>query len=159
MHIFGMRDGNAAVIGVTFNYDNYGRGNNYMQAMWGYDANSSSGDVYNCVINNISSNGQMSQIYDNSNSGDRWMTDCLIKTSTMNISYSCGTQSAYNLAFTSSQSNFCGGTNSNFVHNVTTGNAPSSGLPYYLTNASNSSYGVYRGSYAWAILINTSIQA
>ena len=149
MHIFGMKNGNAAVIGVTFNYDNHGRGSNYMHAMWGYDANATSGDVYNCVINNISNNGQMSQIYDNQNSGDRWMTDCLIKTSTMNSSYTCGGQSAYNMAFTPSASNFCSGTNSNFVHSVTTGNAPTSGLPYYLTNASNSSYGVYRGSYAW----------
>ena len=149
MHIFGMKNGNAAVIGVIFNYDNHGRGSNYMHAMWGYDANATSGDVYNCVINNISNNGQMSQIYDNQGSGDRWMTDCLIKTTTMNSSYTCGGQSAYNMAFTPSSSNFCGGTNSNFVHSVTTGNAPTSGLPYYLTNANNGSYGVYRGSYAW----------
>ena len=149
MHIFGMRNGNAAVIGLTINYNNHGRGTNYTHAMWGYDASSTSGDVYNCVINNISTNGELSQIYDNSYSGDRWMTDCLIKTSTMNSSYTCGGQSAYNLAFTSGSSNFCSGTNSNFVHSVTTGNAPNSGLPYYLTNASNANYGVYRGSYAW----------
>ena len=149
MHIFGMKNGNAAVIGVIFNYDNHGRGTNYTHAMWGYDANATSGDVYNCVINNISNNGELSQIYDNQNGGDRWMTDCLIKTTTMNSSYTCGSQSAYNMAFTNGSSNFCGGTNSNFVHNVNTGNAPNSGLPYYLTNASNSSYGVYRGSYAW----------
>ena len=149
MHIFGMRNGNAAVIGLTINYNNHGRGSNYMHAMWGYDANATSGDVYNCVINNISTNGLLSQIYDNQSGGDRWMTDCLIKTSTMNSSYTCGGQSAYNMAFTSGSSNFCSGTNSNFVHSVTTGNAPNSGLPYYLTNASNSSYGVYRGSYAW----------
>ena len=149
MHIFGMRNGNAAVIGLTINYNNHGRGSNYMHAMWGYDANATSGDVYNCVINNISTNGLLSQIYDNQSGGDRWMTDCLIKTSTMNSSYTCGGQSAYNMAFTSGSSNFCSGTNTNFVHSVTTGNAPNSGLPYYLTNASNSSYGVYRGSYAW----------
>ena len=149
MHIFGMRNGNAAVIGLTINYNNHGRGSNYMHAMWGYDASYTSGDVYNCVINNISNNGQLSQIYDNQNSGDRWMTNCLIKTSTMNSPYTCGGQSAYNMAFTSGSSNFCSGTNTNFVHSVTTGNAPNSGLPYYLTNASNSSYGVYRGSYAW----------
>ena len=149
MHIFGMRNGNAKVIGVTINYDNNGRGSNYQYAMWGYDANSTSGDVYNCVINNISSNGLLSQIYDNSGSGDRYMTDCLIKTTTMSSPYTCGGQSAYNMAFTSSTSNFCSGTNSNFVHSVTTGNAPNSGFPYYLTNASNSSYGVYRGTYAW----------
>ena len=149
MHIFGMRNGNAAVIGLTINYDNYGRGSNYMHAMWGYDASSTSGDIYNCVINNISSNGQLAQIYDNQSGGDRYMINSLIKTNTMNSSYTCGGQSSYNLAFTSSASNFCSGTNSNFVHSVTTGNAPNSGLPYYLTNANNSSYGVYRGSYAW----------
>ena len=149
MHIFGMRNGNAAVIGLTINYNNHGRGSNYMHAMWGYDANATSGDVYNCVINNISTNGLLSQIYDNQSGGDRWMTDCLIKTSTMNSSYTCGGQSAYNMAFTSGSSNFCSGTNTNFVHSVTTGNAPNSGLPYYLTNANNGSYGVYTGTYAW----------
>ena len=56
----------------------------------GYDANATSGDVYNCVINNISNNGQLSQIYDNQYGGDRWMTIVLIKTPTMNSSYTCG---------------------------------------------------------------------
>ena len=46
-----------AVIGVTFNYDTHGRGTNYTHAMCSYDANATSGDVYNCVINNISNNG------------------------------------------------------------------------------------------------------
>lgn len=149
MHVFGMRDGNAHVIGLIIERDNEGRGNNYSRAMWGYDANYSSGTIYNCVIREVNSNRTMSHIYDNGNSGDREMYYCTID-ATMEGAYSCGTSTAGNCAFTHSSHNFCGTTN-NATLNVSFQDSPSSAFPYYLTSGTNanSSFGVYGGYYAW----------
>jgi len=147
-HLFGMRNGGAKIYGLICRYNHYGRSTNYSRAMWGHDASYSSGQIYNCAIINISSPNTMAQIYDNNGAGNRHMEDCFLLSSSHETSYTCGTQNSYNLAFTASSSNFCSGTNSNFAHGVSHGNSPG-GLPYYLTNANNATYGVYRGTYAW----------
>lgn len=149
MHVFGMRDGNARVIGLIIERNNEGRGDNYSRAMWGYDANYSSGEIYNCVIREVYSNRTMSHIYDNGNSGDREMYYCSIDAD-MEGAYSCGTSNTEYCAFTYSSHNFCGSVN-NVTLNVSFQDSPVSALPYYLTSgaSANSSYGVYGGYYAW----------
>ena len=137
------------IIGLIIERNNEGRGNNYSRAMWGYDANYSSGEVYNCVIREVYSNRTMSHIYDNGNSGDREMYYCSIDAD-MESAYTCGTSTAGNIAFTDSSDSFCGNLN-NATYNVSFQDSPSSALPYYLTSgaSANSSFGVYGGYYAW----------
>ena len=149
-HVFGMRNADAGIYGAIIKRNNGGRTNNYSRAMWGYDASATSGDVYNCVIEETNGNNAMSHIYDNSNSGNRYMERSTI-VADMVSPYSCGTSLADNIAMTFSSSQFCPSGN-NFKYNVTFTTSPS-GNPYYINNntSDNATYGVYGGTYSWKI--------
>ena len=137
LHIFGMRDGNAAIYGAIIKRNNEGRTNNYS-------------DVYNCVVEETNGNNSMSHIYDNSGSGNRYMERSTI-VADMVSPYTCGTSLADNIAMTYSQSHFCPSGN-NFKYNVTFTTSPS-GNPYYINNSTsdNATFGVYGGTYSWKI--------
>ena len=147
-HIFGMRNQYASIYGAIIERNNGGRQTNYNTAMWGYDADWSSGDVYNCVIREIDSNNNLSHVYDNTNGGDRYMERSTI-IGGMQQAYTCGASTANNIALTANPDRFCG-TRNNFKTSINYGTSPS-GFPYYITNntSDNSTYGVYGGTYAW----------
>ena len=147
-HIFGMRNDNAGIYGAIIQRNNGGRSTNYNTAMWGYDANWTSGDVYNCVVEEVNGNYNMSHVYDNTGGGNRYMERSTM-IGGMGTAYTCGASVANNIALTSSAHNFCGNTN-NAKTSINYGTSPS-GFPYYITNntSDNSTYGVYGGTYAW----------
>ncbi len=148
-HIFGMRNEYAAIYGAIIERNNGGRQTNYNTAMWGYDADWTSGDVYNCVVKEMDSNNNMSHVYDNTNGGNRYMERSTIIVPSMLGAYTCGASTANNVAMSGSNDNFCG-TRNTFKYSTTFVTSPS-GFPYYISNSTsdNSTYGVYGGTYAW----------
>ena len=147
-HIFGMRNDNAGIYGAIIQRNNGGRSTNYNTAMWGYDANWTSGDVYNCVVEEVNGNYNMSHVYDNTGGGNRYMERSTM-IGGMGTAYTCGAAVANNIPLTSSAHNFCGNTN-NAKTSINYCTSPSV-FPYYITNntSDNSTYGVYGGTYAW----------
>jgi len=144
-HIFGMRNIDCKIYGLIIKRDNNGRANNYETAMWGYDASDPYGEVYNCVIQELNANGTMSHFYDNTNSGIGRLYNCTIVASNWLSSYSgSSSQITQNTALTSSNPFSLFGTSTNNVNGVTI-----NPTTYSLTNYSNSTYGVYSGTYAW----------
>lgn len=148
-HIFGMRNADAGIYGAIIQRNNGGRTTNYNTAMWGYNANDTSGDVYNCVVKEVNGNNNMSHVYDNTSGGNRYMERSTIASDMTLDAYTCGASTADNIALTSSVHRFCGTVN-NAKTSITYGTSPS-GFPYYITNntSDNSTYGVYGGTYAW----------
>ena len=148
-HIFGMQSSNAAIYGAIIERNNNGRTNNYSTALWGYDSDASYGKVYNCVIREINANGIASHVYDNTTAGDGSIYNCLIDVSNWTSSYSCGGANVtQNTALTSSNSFSLCGSSSSVVNSATYTTSPQ-GTLYYLSSHSNSSYGVYSGTYSW----------
>jgi len=146
-HIFGMQNSGCKIYGLIIKRNNNGRTTNYSNAMWGYDANASYGEVYNCVVEEINANGQMAHVYDNSNSGGGKLYNCTIVASSWQSSYTCGaTNSTQNTALTSSNTFTLCATSTNNVNAATINSTT-----YSLTNYSNSTYGVYSGTYAWPL--------
>ncbi len=147
-HIFGMKDETSAIYGAIIQRNNGTRSDNYSVAMWGYDADWTAGDVYNCVVEEVNGNYNMSHVYDNTSGGNRYMERSTIIGGMANA-YTCGASTANNIALTSANHRFCGTTN-NAKTSINYGTSPS-GFPYYITNntSNNSTYGVYGGTYAW----------
>jgi hypothetical protein len=145
-HVFGMSNSGCKIYGFIFKRNNEGRTNNYSNAIWGYAASATYGEVYNCVIQEINANGQMSHVYDNSSSGGGKLYNCTIVASNWQAPYTCGaTNVTQDTALTSSNTFSLCGTSTNNTNGATIdGN-------YYLTNKSNSTYGVYSGTYAWSL--------
>ena len=147
-HVFGMQNSGCKIYGLVIRRNNEGRTNNYSNAMWGFDASASFGEVYNCVIQEMNANGQMSHVYDNSGTGGGKLYNCTIVASAWQTAYTCGsTNLTQNTALTSSNTfNLCG-TSTNNVNSASINQ-----VTYELTNYSNTTYGVYSGTYAWPSL-------
>jgi hypothetical protein len=144
-HIFGMRNIGCKIYGLIIKRDNNGRTDNYSNAMWGYDATSMYGEVYNCAMQELNANGIMSHVYDNSSSGVGRLYNCTIVASNWVSSYSGGSSHiTQNTALTSSNAFSLLGTSTSNVNGATINSTT-----YSLTNYSNSTYGVYSGTYAW----------
>jgi hypothetical protein len=150
-HIFGMQSSNAAIYGAIIERNNNGRTTNYFTSLWGYNAVATYGKVYNCVIREINANGTASHVYDNTYAGDGSIYNCLIDASNWLSSYTCGASNVtQNTALTSSNAFSLCGTSTNNVNSATY-TTSSQGTSYYLSSHSNSSYGVYSGTYSWTI--------
>jgi hypothetical protein len=142
-NILGVRNSNTNIYGIIFKRDNNGRLENYMTAIWSYEAVATTGNIYNCVFHEIGSNGRMSHTYTNGGGGQSNMYRCTIVASNWLGPYSCGNAITQNTALTSSNSfSLCGSTSNNT-------NGSSLGTNYFLTNKDNNTFGVYGGPYAW----------
>ena len=143
-HFFGMTNAGSRIYGMIFKRDNNGRTNNYATSIWGNEAGATYGQIYNCVIEEVNANGRMSHVYDNSGTGGGKIYNSTIVSSVWLTPYTCGgSNETRNTALTSSNTfSLCG-------TSVDNTNGASINNKYYLTNKSNSLYGVYSGDYAW----------
>lgn len=150
----GLRDNNILAINVAntklygfiFKRDNNARVQNYSTAIWSIYSGSTNGEVYNCVFEELNANGYMSYVYDNGNAAAGKTYNSLFVSSSWLTSYSGGTSTiVQNTALTSSSTFSLPGTSTNNVNGATI-----NATTYSLTNYSNSTYGVYSGTYAWA---------
>lgn len=123
------------VYGAIIERDNGGRSLNYAVAFLRFTR----GNMYNCVIREVSSNGRFSLIYDNSNG--YWKLDgCLVIGSTLLNSYSGGTYAEFINSASDNASVAITGSMTNTVTGVTINSDWS---------VSSTSSGVYSGTYAW----------
>lgn len=141
-HMWSMQNTGSTAYGLILKRDNNGRSDSYATAIIGRDSLSVHGKAYNCVFQEINGNGLASFVYDNQGSASARMENCLFVASNFLSSYSGGSGTVtLNSACTSSFST--PGTNTNNVSNAAINSS------YRISNYSNSTYGVYSGTYGW----------
>lgn len=123
------------VYGAIIERDNGGRTLNYAVGLLRFTR----GNMHNCVIRDVSSNGRFSLIYDNSNG--YWKLDsCLVIGSTWLSNYAGGTFADFINSASDNASVSIGGNMTNTVTGVTISSSWSVSPP---------SNGVYSGTYGW----------
>lgn len=146
-HILAINNTNIKLYGFIFKRNNDGRTTDYNTAIWSEYSGATNGQAYNCVFEELNANGYMSYVYDNSSSAAGKTYNSLFVASSWLASYSGGTSTiVQNTALTSSSPFSLPGTSTNNVNGATI-----NATTYSLTNYSNSTYGVYSGTYAWPL--------
>lgn len=140
-HAVSLRNNSSHLYGAYIRRNNNGRNVQYSCAFMGYDAGYQDvdGDITNCVIREVNSNGSFSAHYDNSGLANWIATNCLFIGTNWLGNYSGGA----GVTLTNCASNNASWTTSGTNTNTLTGATVQSNF------STGTTQGVYAGPYAW----------
>lgn len=146
-HAMSLRNNNSHIYGAYIRRNNNGRTNSYEVAFMGFNAgyNDVDGDMSNCVIREVNSNGYHSAHYDNNGIANWIANNCLFIGNYWTGNYSGGGGVTQNNCASSNS----GWTTSGSNNNTLTGASIQSNF------STGTSQGVYSGTYAWDSSLTT----